>query len=84
MMCGGFIVFLNGRLINPDALGFYDSSDLGNVSSCQIIIRSDFITLDLNRARSAGLSVSALATTGIKLTLELSRFITSMSNGLSV
>ena len=84
MMRSGFIVFLNGRLINSDALGFYDSSDLGNVSSCKRSFRSDLITLDLNRARSAGLKVSALATTGIKFTLELSRFITSMSNGLSV
>lgn len=83
-MCGSFVVFLNGRLIDLDALGFYDSSDLCNVSVCKEYSRSSLVTLCLNRARSAGLSVSALATTGIKLTLELSRFMTSMSNGLSV
>ena len=41
-------------------------------------------TLRLNTARSAGLKVSALATTGMRLTLELKRFMTSMSRGFSV
>jgi len=38
----------------------------------------------LNLARSAGVSVSALAMTGMRLTREDKRFITSMSSGLSV
>ena len=42
------------------------------------------LTLCLNRAKSAGLRVSAFAITGIRLTLELRRFMTSMSRGLSV
>ena len=41
-------------------------------------------TLRLNVARSAGLSVSALAMTGIRLTLELKRFMTSISKGFRV
>ena len=38
-------------------------------------------TFCLNAARSFGVKVSALAMTGIKLTREPKRFITSISNG---
>lgn len=42
------------------------------------------LTLVLNLARSDGLSVSALATTGIRLTRVHSFFMTSMSRGFRV
>ena len=41
-------------------------------------------TLALNLIRSVGLSVSAFATTGIKLTRVQSFFMTSMSSGFRV
>lgn len=39
------------------------------------------LTFCLNFAKSAGVKVSALAMTGIKLTREPKRFMTSMSKG---
>ena len=58
----------------------YKSASAG-VSNVKPQIRR---TLRLNVARSAGLRVSALAMTGTRLTLELKRFMTSISKGFKV
>lgn len=80
---GGLIVLFDRGLVDLDALSLDDSADLFCVSGGFCMRLRPILTLCLKRARSDGLRVSALATTGIKLTRVHSLFMTSMSNGLS-
>ena len=83
MICGGFVVGVDGWDVDLDALGFNDSTNLvRGVSAESADGRGP--TRILKLARSSGLMVSALAMTGIRLTLDPSRFITSTSSGLTL
>ena len=85
MMGCSLIIFITRWLVDLDALCFNDRSDLKQLVSTGDLVLDGFShTLDLKRARSAGLRVSALATTGIRFTLELKRFMTSISRGFRV
>ena len=78
-----FIV-LQRWCIDLDALSFDDRAYLKESATLKRIDAIGRPTLCLNLARSKGLSVSALATTGMRLTLVQRRFMTSISNGFSV
>jgi hypothetical protein len=84
---GRLVILLDWRLVDLDVLGLDDGANL----DMEISTTGDpteeaglMLTLDLNLARSAGLRVSALAITGMRLTREPRRFMTSMSRGLRV
>jgi hypothetical protein len=78
------VVLFERGLIDLDALGFDDGADLQSLVPFDVSVTAAQHTLCLNLAKSAGLKVSAFATTGMRLTLVQRRFMTSMSNGFRV
>lgn len=80
------VILLDRGLVDLDVLGLDDAHNLLIVRNFARgkHVASHIHTLCLNLARSAGLRVSALAITGIRLTREQRRFITSISKGFRV
>lgn len=81
------VILLDRGLVDLDVLGLDDAHNLQYVRNMRVESAWLLIiihTLCLNLARSAGLRVSALAITGIRLTREQRRFITSISRGFRV
>lgn len=81
------VILLDRGLVDLDVLGLDNAHNLEYVRN--LCVESSWLlifihTLCLNLARSAGLRVSALAITGIRLTREQRRFITSISRGFRV
>ncbi len=77
------VILLNRGLVNLNILRLDDGGDLQRLA---VILKQVLAqrTRCLNLAKSAGLRVSALAMTGIRLTREQSLFMTSISRGLRV
>ena len=79
----GVVVFFERRLVYLDILSLNGVSNLSRrVKKLTSQLSCDELTLALNLARSEGLRVSALATTGMRFTRVARRLITSMSSGL--
>lgn len=82
VFCSRRLFGINGWAVDLDVLGSNDLSDL-YISSSHL--RKDQLrTMYLKLCRSSWVIVSALAMTGIKLTLVPSLFIISTSRGLTL
>jgi hypothetical protein len=89
MFGGCFVVRFHRRLVAADGLADDHVSDLfaGDDRSEQATLHlkpGGHSTRCLNLSKSCGVSVSALATTGIKLTRLPNRFIVSISRGFNL